>query len=100
MANTYTSDSNENIIKIYINNVLHFTIDKHKILSIQSWVEHKPFWVVIGKFFYSLILERKIDVWIKSYKIEFTLLDSESTYLEYDDKFKWREILFLIDKEF
>ena len=98
MANKYTHYIDDKIIKIYINDSVHFMIDHTKIISYQSWVEDKKLKEIIRTFLFNLVFQHKIKAWVKRYVIEFILEGEIVTLVEYDEKNKWIEILACIDK--
>jgi hypothetical protein len=62
------------IVKIYVEGILHLFFSKHQLIGIQSWVEGKDFFV-----------------------IEITLSDG-IILCEYDTKEKWLSILAILDE--
>ncbi len=98
MANNYNYIINDNEIKIYINDVVHFKINHNKIISYQAWIENKPFFGVLKTYIFNFIFFGKIKSWKKKYVVEFILEDDVTTVLEYDEKDKWIEVLKVIDK--
>ncbi len=72
--NIITCKSDPLDLRIYINDIIHFYIDKSKLVSIQSWYETKT-----------------------SFKIEISTTSGD-VRLEYNNKEKWKTILKLIDE--
>lgn len=98
MKNKYTYFVDDEFVSIYINECAHFKLKRGELITMQSWVEDKPILEVIKTTIYNLFFFGRLKYWKKKYVIEFILKDDIQTTLEYDEKDKWKEILFILDK--
>jgi hypothetical protein len=66
-----------NNIKIYINNILHLSINRNLLCGVQSWID----------------VTNNISI----YSIEFYFKDSTKMLCQYNEKEKWENIIKNID---